>query len=172
MARAVEAVTADRIFLIVLRINAVEVCVRFHSHTECCIEYSNVRLARHSCLTCLDTHKVRRIMKRSEREALFDNFLYLRVYQCGLCELETAMEYAMAYCRNLVYAGNNAVVCIYQSVENEFNSFFVCRHGSFYSIIFLARNLMCKHGSVDTDSLTQTFCLNGLICCINQLVLE
>ena len=81
VAGSVETIAADRIFLIVLRIDTVHVSMRLHTHAESCIEYSYVRLARHSCLACFNTHKVCGIMKRSEREALFDCFLDLIVDQ-------------------------------------------------------------------------------------------
>ena len=81
MACSMEAVAADGVFLIVLRIDTVHVSMRLHTHAESCIEYSYVRLARHSCLACFNTHKVCGIMKRSEREALFDCFLDLIVDQ-------------------------------------------------------------------------------------------
>ena len=91
-------------------------------------------------------------MERAEREALFDDFLDLLVHESGFRELQSAVEYAMADCRDLIDCLYDAVVCIDKSVKDELDRLLMGRHRGFDNIVFQSRDLMCQHGAFDTDA--------------------
>ena len=78
----------------------------------------------------------------------------------------------MSDCGDLVDAGDNAVIRIDQSVEDELDGLLVGRHRRLVDVVFLARNLMGQNGAGDADSLAETFCLDGFIGSVDELVLK
>ena len=82
------------------------------------------------------------------------------------------MEYAMADRCDLIDVGDNTVILVYESFKDHLDCLLMCRHRSFAYIVFLARHLVCQNRAVNTDTLAETFCLYGLICNIDQLILE
>ena len=171
MAGAMEAVTTDAVFIIVLIGDCIEVCLLRHLHTESGIPYCYVRSSGHSCLACLDTHQVRRVMQRSKVEALADYALYVLVNYDRIAVNLSAVQNAVSDCRDLLGILDYTVLRIYQCLHNQLDCFGMCRH-SLLDYHFLAVCLMCQLGTFDSDSLAETLCHYGLILHIDQLIFQ
>ena len=101
VAGSVEAITADRIFLIVLIRNCIHMSLSRHNHTKTCIKYGYIRSTWHSLFTSFDTHKVRRVMKWSKVEAVSYNLLNILSYNNRITIDSTCVKYSVTNCRYL-----------------------------------------------------------------------
>ena len=168
----VEAVTTDAVLLIVLGRDCVVVRLLRKGHTEGSIKYSYVWLARNDLLACLDTHEVCRVVQRAEIEAGTDNVLHVLVYDAGLCDVWTSMEYTVSDGTDLINGLYYTVLCIGECIKYQLYSDAVIRHSGLNNEILLARYLMCELTALDGDTLAETLCKNGLILHIDELILE
>ena len=73
---AVEAVAANRIFLVQLVRKSIHVCVVRHRLVERRIEHGYLRYTRQNLLDRINTLQVSRVMQRSQFYALDDHLLY------------------------------------------------------------------------------------------------
>ena len=58
-----------------------------------------------------------------------------------------------------------------QGIQNHLDGFFMCRHGSFCDF-FVASCFLVYQSSVDSDSLTETFCQNFFCIGVDQLIFQ
>ena len=94
----------DFIFVIIFIWDRIHICFLRHSLMESCIKYGYVWLSWHQFHTCTDTHKVCRIVKRSQVTALFNNRNYFVVDDAGIGDLGSSVEYTVADSLYLVQA--------------------------------------------------------------------
>ena len=172
MARAVEAVAAQLILVIVLFRNRIAVCIGLKTHTESRIEDSHIRLAGHSRLTGLDAHEIRRVVERAEVEAFADDALDVIVDLDGLRVDGAAVQDAVADRIDLVDGFHDAVLRVKQRFEYELDGCLMCRHVFFDDEVFDAGDLVRQFGAGDADSLTEAFCLYGLVVHVDELILQ
>jgi hypothetical protein len=166
-----ETIAADGILLGQLIRQSICVSLRRHSHMESCIENSNLRCAlRQYGLASLDTCQVCRVVQRSQREALTDYTLYVIVYDNGLAVVLTTVEYAVTNSLDLADIGKNAVILVYESIQDHLNCNLVVRHRIEADKILLTRSLICEL-TVDTDSLGITLSENIAGGCFKKLEL-
>ena len=98
VACSVESITTDTILFIILVWNCIQICLSWHALSKCSIKYCYLRYAWHSCLTCLNTNQVCRIVQRSEIKALSDYSLNILIYNDRIAVYLTCVQNAMAYC--------------------------------------------------------------------------
>ena len=168
MRSSVEAVFTDCVFLIVLFRNTVHICFRRHGLMECGIEYCYVRNARHQFHAGIDSHQVCRIVQRTKISALLDNFDYFVIDDNRVCDLHSAVQNAVSDGIYFFQALDDAALLVYQSVQNHLDCLYVCRHCCF-CYLFFAVLWLINEASVDTDSLTESFCQDVTVVVIDQL---
>ena len=168
-----EAVTANLILFVVLVGDCIHIGACRHCLVESCIENSYLGNTGHNLFASFNTHKVCRVVERSEGEALTDSSLNVFCYELACCELHTAVENTVTYCIDFIHACNYTVLSTYKLVENSCDSFGVCGE----SHIFIEYGLTVYHGcvlevTVNTDTLAQTLCDDGLVVHIEELILK
>ena len=118
MARAVEAVTADMIFLIEFVRKAVHEGFRRHGLMEGRIEDADLRYAGHNSLAGIDADDVRRIVKRSHGRAFFQGFHDFVRNERRSSEFFTAMDDAVADSIDRIHRFDDAAFSVGQNVED------------------------------------------------------
>ena len=102
MARPVETVTANRIFLIQLVGYGVHIRIIRHRLMESRIEHTHLRYARQRLLNRIYTLQVRRVMQRCQIRTLDHHCLHLVRYQYRRSKLLAAVNHAVTHCVNLL----------------------------------------------------------------------
>ena len=171
VAGAVEAVATHLVLLVVLVGQCIEIGLLRHAHAESRIEHSDIRLAGHSRLAGLNAHEVCRIVKGSQVKAVRDCLLHVLIDQHRLVVICSAVNHAMADCRNLVRALDDTVGRIYQRLHDELNCLLVARHSCLDLILFAARRCVGQQRTVDADSLAESLREHALVLHINELIL-
>ena len=112
MACSVETISSDAVFLIIFIWDCIHSCFLWNIHTKCCIEYCYIRFARHCFFASFNTDQVCRVMKRSEVEAVTNNFLHVFCYKCCITVYSTCMQYTVSDCCNLIRTFDHTMLFI------------------------------------------------------------
>ena len=137
MARAVETVTANRIFLVQLVRKGVHISVVRHRLMESRVEDSHLRNARKDFLDGVNTLQVSGVVKRSKVDALDDLCFYLRRNQNRLVEFLASVDYTVTDCVNLFEVFDAANLRVNEFLEDELDTYGMLRH-LFLEFYFLA----------------------------------
>ena len=92
---SVDTIFTDFIFIVVFIWDRIHICFLRHRLMESCIKYGYVWFAWHQFHTCADSHKVCRIVKRSQITALFDNRNYFVIDDTGIRDLCSSVQYTV-----------------------------------------------------------------------------
>ena len=172
MGRAVEAVAAEMIFLIILRGDGVAIGLRGHGHMERSVEHGDLGLARHDLLAGLDAHEVGRVVERAEGDAVADGLLAGFVDDAGFNELVAAVQHAMADGIDLVRGLQNTVLRIDKDGQDGLNGFGMRGHGDVaLDLQTGGGDLVCQL-AIDVDALAQALGEDLTGGRVHQLVLQ
>ena len=167
-----EAVAAQMLFGVPLGGDGITVCLRGHGHMERSVEHGDLGLAGHCLLACLDAHKVGRVVKRSERDAVADCLLAGVVDQAGGNELVAAVQDAMTDCVDLVDRLDHAVDGVDEDCHNSLDGFLMGGHRDVLLHLLAGCGDLVGQPSVQTDALAKTLCGNVAGIGIHQLILQ
>jgi hypothetical protein len=136
------------------------------------VEYADHRYAGHKSLACFDTEKVRRIVKRSKRNALFQSFDDFVGDEHGTGKLFACVHYSVAYRADLGHFLNNAVFRILQSLHYLGDGFGVVFHRNFGDYLVFAGLAVGDDGTVHADPLYESLAQQIFTGHVKDLVLE
>ena len=167
---AVEAVTTNLVFLVILVRKRVHICEIRHSLVEAGIKHSNLRNV-HNLLALNDTLKVCRVVKRTEVAALLNDSLRLLGNENRARKLVAAVKNSMTNRANFSNRLNYTKLLIYESIKNELKRLCVSGHSHRELVILSAGNLELEAG-LAADFLADTLSDYTLILHIDKLELE
>ena len=172
VARAVKAVAADAVLLIVLVGDAVNVGLGRHGLVESGVEDDDVRLAGEDVHDGFEAHEVRGVVERSEGDDFFDSLDDFGGDEDGLRELLAAVDYAVAGRAELVEALEDAEFRIDEDVENVLDSRRVVGEGNFARHGVEAGLRVLDARAFDSDALDETLRKDLLAFHVDELILQ
>ena len=173
VARAVEAVAADAVVLIILIRNSVHEGLAGHGLMESGVENCDHGDIAHDITAGIDADDVCGIVQGGKGGALLESLHDLVCDEDGGSKLLTAVNDTVADSVNLLHGADNAVLGTGKLVNNRCNCLGVSGHGK----IFIENGLAAYQRTVlevavDADTLAETLSHYGLGLHIDQLVLQ
>ena len=172
MARAVEAVAAHLVLLVVAVGDAVHEGVLRHGLVEGGVEHAHLRDVGQGLQDRLDPHDVGRVVQWRQGHAALHGLQDLRVDLDGGREVLAPVNDAVADSGELVKRGEHAVAAPLQRVQHQLDRDLVVRDGRLLDQRFQPRLRVLDLGAVDTDPLHQPLGQNGLVVHVEELILQ
>ena len=172
VARAVEAVAADAVLLIVLVGDSVDEGLGRHGLMEGRVEDDDVRLAGEHVHDGLEAHEVRGVVERRERNDFLDALDDFGRDEDGLRELLSAVDYAVAGRAELVEALEDAELGIDEDVEDVLDSRRVVGEGNFARHRVEAGLRVLDARAFDADALDEALREDLLAFHVDELILQ
>ena len=171
MACSVETITTYFIFFIALIWKSIHKCSWLHCLMESGIKYCYIWHTRHNCLARTDSDQVCRIVKRCKRITLFDCCHNFIIYYYRRSKFFSTVYDTMTNCINFFQITDYTIFFVCQFVQYHLNSHFMVWHILIDNHLFSTCRSMVQT-SVDSDSLTETYCQCLFCLCINQLIFQ
>ena len=174
MARAVEAVAADAVVLVILIRNRVHEGLAGHGLVERGVKHGDHRhVVAHDLAAGVDAGDVRGVVQRREGGALLERLHDLVVDLHGGGELLAAVDDTVTDRVDLLHVGDHAVLGAGELVDDGGNGLGMRRH----------REILVKDGlsadqravlqmTVDADALAKALGENGFVLHVDQLILQ
>ena len=171
VACTVETVSSYFVVFIVFQWQTIQICFCRHGLMESGIKYCYLRYTWHQFAAYTDTDQVCRVVQRCQIVALFYGLDYFVCDNYGRRKFFSAVYDTVSDCIYFFQACDCTCFIIGQGIQNHLDSFFMCRHGSFCDF-FVASCFLVYQSSVDSDSLTETFCQNFFCIGVDQLIFQ
>ena len=172
MARAVETVAADSVFLVELIRKRVHVCVIRHRLVEGGVENSHLRHTRQDLLYRVNTLQVGGVVQRSQVDTLDDLFLYFRSDQHRLVEFLAAMHYAVTYGVDFFQVFDATDLRINQLLQNQLDTYGMFRHRLLEFHLLAVRQFHLEERVRQSDFLDSALCHHFLALHLKELVFD
>ena len=130
------------------------------------------RYIRHNFLAGIDTDQVCRIVKRCQIITILNGFHDLCIDHYTACKLLTAMYDTVSDCIDLCQRFYDANLLVCQLFDHCRNCLCMCRHCDLSLYFLSALRLMCNTASVNSDSLTKSFCKHFFAFAVDELIFQ
>ena len=168
MARAVEAVAADAVVLVILIRNGVHIGLAGHGLVECGVEHGDHRhVVAHDGAAGVDAGDVGGVVQRGKRRAFLERGHDGVVDLDGTGKLLTAVDDTVANGVDLLHGGDHTVLGAGQFVDDRSNRLGV---GGHRQVFVKERGVL--EVAVDADALAQTFGQDVFGLHVDQLILQ
>ena len=157
VARAVRAVAADAILLVVLVREAVHVGVSRHRLMEGGVEGHDLRDARENGLHGVDAQQVSRVMERGEVAAEGDLLQDVVVHEDGAGEEIAALDDTVAHSLDVLEGREDARLGIREGRQDEFHAHFVVGNRNVLHDLVTAGRGVLEDARREADLLGDTF---------------
>ncbi len=170
---AVCTIATDAVLFVHVIGKTVHISLGSHRLMECGVKYENLGYVRHNCETTLDTLDVcagvERCVVIAELE-LLENFIG---EEHRLGEVVATVDYSVADSLDLGHVPDNADLSVCESIDYDTysvgmsgNGKLLFGAGSFYKI------LVVEQTNLLTDTLADTLCLDRIVFCVKELILQ